>query len=69
MIRVLRAYTTDQGEEVLILADGRGVYLHPGYDEAIFAEGDDALRACTGVPALEPRRLAAWQAQGGYPSP
>jgi hypothetical protein len=74
MIAVTKAYTTDHfplggnlSEEVLVLADGRAVYLNPGQDDEIYETLDDAEEACVGTIEASMSLLAAWSA--GYDAP
>ena len=74
LIAVIDAYKTDHfpldgnlSEEVLVLADGRAVYLNPAQPDEIYGSLDEAQAACIGTIEPSASLLAAWSA--GYRDP
>ena len=71
MTAVIHAYRTDHypldgnlPEVVLVLDDGRAVYLNPGLADEIYDTLDEALDRCEGTPEESASLFIAWQA--GY---
>lgn len=67
LIHVTHAYKTDHypldgnlTEEVLVLADGRAVYLNPGLPDEICHSLEDAKDYCVGTIEASASLLTAW---------
>ena len=65
---VVAAWQTDHyplggtlSEAVLVLEDGRAVYLSPGELDELCEDFDDAVSRCIGVPEVAPGLLEAWR--------
>lgn len=66
-VAVVKAYKSDHypvsgnlSEEVLVLADGRAVYLNPGLPDEIYDDEGSAVEACVGDLTTSESLLQAW---------
>ena len=69
---VIAAWKTDRyplggnlAEEILVLDDGRAIYLNPGLPDEVCEDFDAAVARCEGAPEVAPALLVAWR--DGYP--
>lgn len=72
-IPVAAAYVTDHSprggnitEEVLVLEDGRAVFMTPDDVDTLCASYEDAQDLCVGTCVRSSTLLSAWVQRGGY---